>query len=114
MLHQLPADELGHMRNEIRLLRAREVELRKCFTQDCNDALFDGYDYDVEVRFQKRRVLAKDRLPREILNDPQYFDVKYTPVVRVIQRKQPRPPLEVPHAGMIPARENFDVVETWN
>ncbi len=114
MLHQMPADELGRVRNEIRMLRAREVELRKCFTQDCDDALFEGCDYDVEVKFQKRRVLAKDRLPREILNDPQYFDVKFTPVVRVIQRKEPRLPLGFSHAGVIFARDNFDVVETWN
>ena len=114
MLHQMPADELGHIRKEMRALRAREIELRKCFTDECDEGIFEGCDYDVEVKFQKRRVLAKNRLPSDILNDPKYFDIRLAPIVRVVQRKEPRLPLGFGPAGMIAPQDNFDVVEAWN
>ena len=114
MLHPMPADELGHIQKEISALRAREVALRKCFTDDCDDALYEGCEYDVEVKFQKRRVLAKDRLPAAIVNDPQYYDVKYAPVVRVVQRDEPRLPMGFADAGLVASHNSFEVVEAWN
>ncbi|AXX97510.1 hypothetical protein [Profundibacter amoris] len=114
MLHQMPADELGHVRKEIQALRAREIELRKCFTDECDDGVFEGCEYDVEVKYRKRRVLARNRLPSDILNDPKYFDIRLAPVVRVVKRKEQRLPLGFGPAGMIAAQDNFDVVEAWN
>jgi len=92
MLYQIPVRETGRPVRNLQTLRAHEIELRKCFTDDCADDLLLDSDYNVEVRFQKRCVLARERLPQNILDDPQYFDVKYTPVVRVV----PRTSLSVP------------------
>ena len=110
--NQLPADELAHIRDEIRALRAREVQLRKCFTEECDNGFYEGCDFDVEVRMQKQCVLNKNRLPAEILDDPQYFDIRYTPVVRVKPRIEPRLPLDYGQIGAA-QNENFDVIETW-
>lgn len=111
---QLPADELAHVRDEIKTLRAREVELRRCFTEDCDNGLYEGCDFDVEVRMEKRCVLNKTRLPAEILNDPQYFDVRYSPIVRVKPRLEPRLPMDFSQSGMNATMDSFDVIETWN
>lgn len=111
--NQLPADELAHVRDEIRALRAREVELRKCFTDDCDNGLYEGFEFDVVVRIQQRRVLNKDRLPAAILNDPQYFDTKFSPVVRVMPRKEPQLPLGASDADVIASGDSFEVVEAW-
>ncbi|WP_456389298.1 hypothetical protein [Profundibacter sp.] len=111
--NQLPADELAHVRGEIRNLRAREVELRKCFTEECDSGLFEGCDFDVEVRMQKRCVLNKNRLPAEILNDPQYFDIRYSPIVRVKPRKEPRLPLDCAVVGVTASIDSFDLIEAW-
>jgi len=112
--NQSPADELAHVRDEIRALRLREVELRKCFTEDCDNGLYEGCEFDVEVRMQKSCVLNKNRLPADILNDPQYFDIRYAPIVRVKPRLQPGLPLGyAPNAGAA-GNENFDVIEVWN
>lgn len=111
--NQLPADELAHVRDEIRALRLREVALRKCFTDDCDSGLFEGCDFDVEVRMQKRCVLNQNRLPAEIRNDPQYFDIRYAPIVRVKPRMEPRLPLDYPPVGVSASIENFDLIEAW-
>ncbi len=113
MQNQLPADELAHVRDEIRMLRTREVALRKCFTEDCDDGLYEGCEFDVVVRMQKRCVLNQNRLPAEILNDPQYFDVRYAPTVRVKPRSQPRLPMDLSQSGVDGPADNFDVIETW-
>ncbi|KPU84975.1 hypothetical protein JI58_00395 [Marinosulfonomonas sp. PRT-SC04] len=43
----LPADELAQLRTEILALRTREVELRKCFTEDSDDGFYEGHHFDV-------------------------------------------------------------------
>lgn len=113
MLNQLPADELANLRGEIRNLRAREVALRRCFTEDCDNGLYEGFEFDVVVRMQKRCVLNQNRLPAEILNDPQYFDIRYSPTVRVKPRSEPRLPMDFSQSGVSGAADNFDVIETW-
>lgn len=110
---QTPADELAKVRDEIRILRDREIELRKCFTRNCDEGVYEGCEFDVEVRLQKRCVLNQSRLPDEILNDPQYFDVRYAPIVRVMPRKEPRFALDDTHSGFRPTQENYDLVETF-
>lgn len=111
--NQLPADELAHVRDEIRALRAREVALRRCFTEDCDNGLYEGCEFDVVVRMQKRCVLNQNRLPAEILDDPQYFDIRYSPTVRVKPRTEPRLPMDFKQSGLGASFDNFDVVEAW-
>lgn len=110
---QLPADELAQVRRKIRDLRAREVALRKCFTEDVDDGVYEGCDYDVVVRLQKQCVLNKSRLPDEILNDPQYFDIRYAPNVRVVPRAEPRLPLDDLPSGILATGDSFDVIEAF-
>jgi len=111
--NQLPADELAHIRDEIRDLRAREEELRQCFTEDCDNGHFEGCSYDVVVQLHTRRVLQKSRLPAAILNDPRYFTEKSTPVVRVVERAQPRLPFGFAENSNPFGAENFDVIERF-
>ena len=108
---RLPVDELAKVREEICILRDREIELRKCFTRDCDEGIYEGAEFDVEVRLQKRCVLNQSRLPDEILNDPQYFDIRYAPIVRIIPRPEPRFALDDTHSGFRPMVDNFDVAE---
>lgn len=111
MLDKMPADELADVQDKIRALRAREVALRRCFTEDCDSGLYEGYEFDVEVRLQKRCVLNQNLLPAEILNDPKYFDIRYAPTVRVRPRAEPRLPLDFGPTGQNAFVDNFDVIE---
>jgi hypothetical protein len=111
--NQLPADELGHIRDEIRALRLREAQLRQCFTDDCDDGRFEGCDYDVVVQLHKRRVLNKSRLPAAILNNPRYFEEKSSPVVSVVARIEPRLPLGFAENQSPFGDDNFEVIERF-
>lgn len=111
MLNQLPADELANVQEKIRALRAREVALRRCFTDDSDDGLYEGCEFDVEVRMQKRCVLNQNLLPAEILNDPKYFDIRYAPTVRVKPRVEPRLPLDFGRTNLGDLGDNFEVIE---
>ena len=111
--NQLPADELAHIRDEIRALRVREAELRQCFTDECNQGVFEGCDYDVVVQLHKRRVLKKSSLPPEILNNPCFFEERTAPVVRVVPRKEPRLPLGFSESAPPFNDENFEVIELF-
>ncbi len=84
LLNQLPVKKQGHIYDEILALRAREVELRKCFTDDCNE-------FDLEMRSQIRRVLSADRLPADIPNNP----------------------LDSAPMGTVASNDNFDAIKSW-
>jgi len=111
--NQLPADELAQIRDKIYNLRAREEELRLCFTEDCENGRFEGCSHDVVVQLHTRRVLQKSRLPAAILNDPRYFTEKSTPVVRVVERVEPRLPFGFAENSNPFGAENFDVIERF-
>ena len=76
-----PADELGHIRDEIRRLKAREAELRQeiLATGDAS-----GSDYTVEIKEQTRRNFDRTRLPQDIQDDPAYWKVSTTQVVKTV------------------------------
>ncbi len=76
-----PADELGHLRDEIKRLKAREAELRAEMLVD--DRVEPGETYRVEVVEQQRRVFDRSALPPEIADDPQYWKVSTSRIVRV-------------------------------
>ena len=111
--NQLPADELAHIRGEIRNLQQREAELRRCFTKECEQGRYQGCDYDVVVQLHSRRVLNKSRLPAGILNNPHYFEVKSSPVVKIVRRTEPRLPLGFGEDANPFGEENFDVIEKF-
>ena len=76
-----PADELGHIREELKRLKAREAELR---TELLETGDASGTDYTIEIKTQERRTLDKDKLPREILDDPYYYKTSTSQILRTI------------------------------
>ena len=76
-----PADELGMLREEMKRLKAREAELR---TEILETGDASGIEYTVEIKTQERRTLDKDKLPKEILDDPYYYKVSTSQTVRTI------------------------------
>lgn len=90
--NQMPTDGQMQGREKVRALRTHEIELRKCFTDTCDDDVYEDSHFDVVVQLQKRCVLNQNRLPAEIRDDPQYFDVRYAPVVRLVPRAEPQLP----------------------
>lgn len=67
-----PADELADVRGRIWALKAREAELRGVLL--CNVDRHIGDENRVIVRRNRRRVFQKDRLPRDILSNPAFWD----------------------------------------
>ena len=76
-----PADELGHLRAEMKRLKAREAELREEILET-GDAT--GVEFTIEIKEQERRTLDKDKLPQEILNDPYYYKTSVSRTVRTV------------------------------
>lgn len=76
-----PADELGHIREELKRLKARETELR---TEILETGDASGTDYTIQIREQERRTLDKDKLPPEILEDPYYYKTSVSQIVRTV------------------------------
>lgn len=76
-----PADELGHIREELKRLKARETELR---TELLATGEASGTDYTIEIKTQERRTLDKDKLPPEILEDPYYYKISTSQVLRSV------------------------------
>ena len=76
-----PADELGLLREEMRRLKAREAELR---TEILETGDASGTEYTVTIKTQERRVLDKDKLPKEILDDPYYYKISTSQTVRTV------------------------------
>jgi hypothetical protein len=76
-----PADELGHIREELKRLKARETELR---TEILETGDASGVEYTVEIKTQERRTLDKEKLPQEILDDPYYYKISTSQIVRTV------------------------------
>lgn len=86
------ADELGHLRAEIKALKAREAELRDQLVADGGAP--QGQDYQVEVVEQTRRSFDRKALPPEIADDPRYWKTSTSHVVRVKSLKAERARIE--------------------
>lgn len=76
-----PADELGHIRAEIKRLKAREAELR---TEILETGDASGTDYTVEIKEQQRRTFDRTALPQDIQDDPAYWKVSTAYIVRTV------------------------------
>lgn len=81
-----PADELALIRAHKKRLEDREKELRLGYLNGTLNPV--GYEATVEVKIAKQRVLLKDRLPREIKDDPTYWEDRevHSVVLRKIGR----------------------------
>lgn len=84
-----PADELAEIRAEIRRLKAREAALRKGFLSGHTPTA--GAFHRVRVVTSQRKVLLRDKLPLHITSDPQYFEMRKTPSIRVTTRQNAEP-----------------------
>ena len=76
-----PADELGHIRAEMKRLKDREYELKQLIAETGQTG---GTDFEVRIQKQTRRTLNRDALPPEILNDERYWKTSVTRVVRTV------------------------------
>ena len=80
-----PADALGYIREEIAALKLREAELKSRLIAEGE---IEGEAYDVEFCEVRRKVFRYDRLPREMLCDPRYWDERLSVELRVVERTE--------------------------
>ena len=93
-----PADELAQIREDIRVLRDREADLKIQFL--ARRAPLDGQLHRIEIAEQERNVFLRERLPEDILSNPNYWDARTSKIVRV----RPQPDAH---------KEDFDVIERF-
>ncbi|WP_164661362.1 hypothetical protein [Tropicibacter sp. Alg240-R139] len=100
LVNDLPriADELGQLRAEMKVLRARVDALRAKALAARANGLVAGQQFTILVKSQTRRTLLRDKLPLDVLNDPQYWKITQTETV-------------VTEA--VEAQEEFDVFEPF-
>ncbi|MEM1386311.1 MAG: hypothetical protein AAF626_01030 [Pseudomonadota bacterium] len=94
-----PADELAHVRKEIARLRARADHLRAGFLSGALPCRSNARE--VVVTQKAQRVFRRDRLPREILDDPSMWAMRKSCYVQLREIVTPEPDLE----------EDFDLIE---
>ncbi len=100
-----PADELGEVREALRHLRAREGELRQQLLAMPDETT--GSQFEADIRTQRCRVFLKERLPRDVLNQPVLWDTRVSKVVTLHKRTSPE-------AAPGPAQEDdFQVIEPF-
>ncbi|MWD29164.1 hypothetical protein E0K89_016920 [Aquicoccus sp. SCR17] len=105
MRNMPPADELAHVRAEIRALRAREAELRDGFLAGRLDP--SGIEARIRVKQSRRKVFLRERLPTRLQTDPALWETRLCRVVQV-------EPLEGAAPSAPPGDEDdFDVIEPW-
>lgn len=74
-----PVDEFARLKDDIRNLQDRVDHLRAGFLQP--GARLRSNQFEVQVRRQKRMVFNRDRLPPDILTNPDYWDLRESEVV---------------------------------
>ena len=67
------ADALGDVRAEIRVLRAREADLRQAVIDARPNGPVSGQRYEVTIHEAERRVFDRDALPKAILADHRFW-----------------------------------------
>lgn len=87
-----PVDEYAGLKDQIKALEARVLELRAGFL--IPNARLRSNQTEVVIRQLTRRVFQKDRLPPEILNNPRYWEETSNPsvVVNALITKENTPP----------------------
>ena len=94
-----PADEYAQLKSTIRALEARAEALREGFLRQ--GTTLRSNQVEIVVRRQLRRSFQKDRLPPHILNDPQYWEERASPVVTIrdLTKAAPGPSRAATEAG---------------
>ena len=75
-----PVDEFARIRAELKTMKAREQELRHSFL---NGGRLRSNAHEVVIKTQRRRVFLRERLPAPVLNDPNMWEERETPIVTV-------------------------------
>jgi len=81
-----PVEELFALRAEIRTLKAREAALRAHLLRPASRVERCGPVHEVVISRQTRRVLLRDRLPREIHTDPNFWDLRVSEQLQIRRR----------------------------
>lgn len=76
------ADELGAIRAQIATLKSRAVELRLQVVAARVNGPVQGAAYGLTVKRQTRRSFLRDRLPADILANPDYWRETHTDIVQ--------------------------------
>ena len=76
-----PVEEFAEIRAQIKALKTREEALRSLFISD--DIRRKSNSHEVVIRETKRRIFLKDKLPAEILDDPQYWEERSSKIVTI-------------------------------
>lgn len=74
-------DEFGELTLEILRLKKRREALRKRLLEP--NAPLRSNQFEVTIRRQTRKLFEKSRLPKEILENPQYYKLSESPIVTV-------------------------------
>ncbi|WP_432448052.1 hypothetical protein [Aliiroseovarius marinus] len=109
-----PADELAHIRAELRRLHAREDELKRHYREDASDADLTGATFEVSVMRHAKRVFDPSLLPQAILSNPRFYRAQATTLVTTTP-KAPKIPFQALLPGMVASEEDeaedFDLIE---
>ena len=105
-----PADELGDVREQMRLLRLREAELRQELLAMPTPS--SGSQFDVDIRTQRRRVFLTERLPRDILEQPVLWDTRVSKVV-TLRKRQGQIDAPGPQVAAPAGEDDFQVIEPF-
>lgn len=76
-----PADEYALIAAEIRRLKTRQSSLREQVISDVRARMSN--QHEVKVQNAKRRVFLREKLPRCILDDANYWEIRESPRVTV-------------------------------
>lgn len=74
-----PVDEFARLKAEIRRLQERADVLREDFLKP--GARLRSNRFEITIKWQRRRVFLKDRLPEAVLADPRYWEERESEVV---------------------------------
>ena len=106
-----PVDEYAALKEQIKQLEARALDLRARFLAP--NAPRRSNQYEVVVRHQTRRTFQKDRLPADILNDARYWEETSSPIVTVKSLTLQEKPSAYIAKAKSPQSHDFHLVEPF-
>lgn len=108
------ADELGHVREQIRLLRAQEDVLRQSLLALPGDERVTGRVYQAQIKTRVARRLIRSELPQSVLDDPRLWREVTTRTVRTVDTPQSQRTSAEAQPTLFPVEDtDFDVIEPF-